>query len=356
MKIGSSATKQACRLILPLVIAFTLVRVNQARAQDSDGNASSQELITQAWNALENNNFKLAIEKASECAGLCTNIARAKQDSLMSSNAPIPDATTIDYKSDSGDITPEAHTIIRRGALNDAATSLFIIGEANRLAYLSNKDAKSKELAQSSYKCATYFSYGLTLQTNENDGWFWSPAYEAATVLTNPAAWDSSQVAQFNQLYHGNCYQLTSMAWAALTNRQFSEAISISKECVRKYERVARRIENNLANPTNNTPIPDPTEIDYQIRGRITPQATAILKRGPLNDVATCYFIIGEANRLIYKSNGDTNAVNSAIVNYNKATTFLHSLTLDARNPSNAFFWSPAAAADSWLIRLRGRN
>jgi tetratricopeptide (TPR) repeat protein len=70
---------------------------------------------------------------------------------------------------------------------------------------------------------------------------------------------------------------ITGKAWAALDSQSYEDAIGYAKKCVELYEKQAVEMQKELKEP-----VPDTDK-------------EAVLKKWALNDVGTCYFIMGQA-------------------------------------------------------------
>lgn len=126
--------------------------------------------------------------------------------------------------------------------------------------------------------------------------------------------------------------QLTVAAWDCLNRENYSCAVDKSQECVGTFELQAIQIQDKLTG--GNIPLP-PTGIVSADDKRL------ILSRGVLNDVATCYFILGQA----YEKQGNIPEAKSA---YKAVQQFPHARTWDPKS----WFWSPSEVAYAYLTRL----
>jgi hypothetical protein len=121
--------------------------------------------------------------------------------------------------------------------------------------------------------------------------------------------------------------RLTIAAWEAYNNKNFKVAIAKSVECINEFGPSAINEEINLEN--NNIPIPPEGTVNET-------QRNEIIRRGLLNDVATCWFIKGRS----LEKDGKTN---EAIKAYRETERYKYARVWD---PSWGGFWSPAKAAN----------
>jgi hypothetical protein len=124
--------------------------------------------------------------------------------------------------------------------------------------------------------------------------------------------------------------QLTTKAWDAFHKRLFDLAMSDAEDCIANFEGDANSSEYNLQ--ISHAPLPQLGPVSDKERD-------AYLKRGPLNDVATSYYIRGCAAEAL--KNTDI-----AIESYRNAARYTYAVTWD---PFRHEFWSPAKVS---VIRL----
>ncbi len=175
--------------------------------------------------------------------------------------------------------------------------------------------------------------------------------YAIAVIISTLAVAASAQGAEQEQLAEHALIQ--SNAFKKLEMTEYQKAIEAANECIQKFSPDAERIEGELR--TANVPIPNPRKIVCKLKKdkewEWTPEALEILKQGPLNDVAACYAIVGEAKEALNKARRDENLLNEAKAAYNKAALLPHALTYDGRQQPG-WFWSPATKADDRLRAL----
>jgi hypothetical protein len=127
--------------------------------------------------------------------------------------------------------------------------------------------------------------------------------------------------------------QLTNAAWAAFNKGAHAEAIVAADRCVTEFLGVADREQARLA--ADKVPSPPVGAVSAAVKA-------TILARGPLNDVATCYWIKGRAA----EANGQTAAAREA---YLAASKYTYARTWDPQG----WFWDPAQDAADRSKRLR---
>jgi hypothetical protein len=126
---------------------------------------------------------------------------------------------------------------------------------------------------------------------------------------------------------------LTTAAWDAFKSQDYSKAISKAKECVDEFRGSADREQDTLLSKKEALP---PV-------GKVSEaQRQAIIARGLLNDVATCYYIIGRSAEFL----GQLDIARDA---YMHTVRYTYARTWDPAG----WFWSPAEVAKDRLANLR---
>jgi len=123
--------------------------------------ATSEEYVTAAWKAYDNQQYEEAISFAQECIDKWENNAIEQQSKLT--QAPPTGAVSEDEKK----------AIFANWALNDVGTSYFIKAQALQ------KLGKIAE-ARDAYNKAISFPYARSWDPK---GWFWSPAEAAKSQM-----------------------------------------------------------------------------------------------------------------------------------------------------------------------------
>ena len=118
---------------------------------------------------------------------------------------------------------------------------------------------------------------------------------------------------------------LTGKAWKALADKNYKDAVTYSKMCVELFEKQAVEMQKELKEPV--------------------PQGDndAIHKKGALNDVGTCLYIMGQA---FEKQDKNTEAV-AAYKQLTEKVPFAQ-----CWDPQG-WFWKPAAAAKDRIEALK---
>jgi hypothetical protein len=127
--------------------------------------------------------------------------------------------------------------------------------------------------------------------------------------------------------------RLTKEAWDAFNKGEWRTAIRKAEECIDRFQDQADDQQKQLE--TDHVTVPNgvvPKE-----------EKEEILRRGPLNDVATCFFIKGQAAEKLGQ-NGEAKQAYEAAAKYTYARCF---------DPSWNGFWSPSEAANGRLKRLK---
>jgi hypothetical protein len=131
--------------------------------------------------------------------------------------------------------------------------------------------------------------------------------------------------------------RLTATAFLAFEDSNFQVAISNAQECIDQYDVQATAFQDNFAR--TNAVMPPVGTVNTNL-------AQTINANGVLNDVASCYFIVGECNRKLALQ--DKTKIADAKEAYEKARYFTYGRCWD----TNGFFWSQADAANARLKKL----
>ena len=134
---------------------------------------NSEELTTEAWADFNKADFKGAIAKAQECIRNFKDDADDKEEELRKKNTPEP--ATDQFSA------AERDAIMKRGPLNDVATSFFIIGQSEEELYRrgKEKDPGLNQSAKEAYQQACKYTYARTWDPS---GFFWSPSKKACRL------------------------------------------------------------------------------------------------------------------------------------------------------------------------------
>ena len=121
---------------------------------------------------------------------------------------------------------------------------------------------------------------------------------------------------------------LTAAAWDALDNGQYETAIENAQRCIDLFEDEAIRQQDALTEPPPLGPVS-------------SAQKQEISSNWALNDVGTCYFIMGQALEKLGR-------IEDAKSAYRGAQRFPYARTWDPKG----WFWSPAEGASKRLAEL----
>jgi tetratricopeptide (TPR) repeat protein len=201
------------------------------------GDYTSEALVTKAWDSLNKGDHKAVQIYAKKCIELYEPKAVEQQASLTDF---APKEKAFDY-----------------WALNDVATSYFILGKS----HLEQGNVKE---AQAAFNLVIEkFSYA---QCWDPQGWFWKVAQGASDRLsTMGTAYDFGDYTS---------QTLTTKAWEALAKNDHKGVELYTKKCAELYEEEAKKQQSSLT--------------------EFAPKDKAF-NYWALNDVATSYFILGES-------------------------------------------------------------
>ncbi|MBI5023517.1 MAG: tetratricopeptide repeat protein [Candidatus Omnitrophica bacterium] len=230
------------------VIAFYFCVVHVAAADEVKQylveDEGSVALIQKAWEALGEKDLEKVLFYTNKCVKLYGRRAARMQGKL------------------NGYPTEEAE-IHRYWALNDVATAYFIQAEAYR-------KAGDLEKAREAYKTIIEkYAFG---QCWDPKGWFWKPADAAGDAI---AMMDKGLDLDFGDY---RSVTLVVNAWKALDEEKLEEVLVYTDKCIKLYSQEAARMQKAL-------------------KGYPEGSDEEIFAYWALNDVATAYFIQGEAYR-----------------------------------------------------------
>ncbi len=255
------------------------------------GDYKSVTLTTKAWQALAEKNLDAVLAYVNKCVELYDAKAREMQAGLK--EYPAGD----DQK------------VFSYWALNDIATGYFILGSA----YLkAGNTEKAKEAFE---KVVNDYSFGQCY----DPGWkiFWKPAEASKEKL--------DQIAKGIDLDFSDSSSsaLTTKAWQALSIKNIDMVKGYADKVISLYESKAKEMQASLK------------EYAWESKEKI-------FSYWALNDVGTCYFILGEVFRL-------NNRKTEALEAYKKLVNeFSYAQCWDPQG----WFWKPAEAAQQKIIEL----
>jgi hypothetical protein len=129
---------------------------------------NSQQLTTEAWGAFNKGDFNGAIAKAKQCIHDFRDDADDKQEELKKNKASDPPLDKFTAE--------EREETLRRGPLNDVATSFFIIGDSEERLFQKDNDPQHNQRAKEAYTQACGYTYARCW---DKGGFFWSPSKKA---------------------------------------------------------------------------------------------------------------------------------------------------------------------------------
>ncbi len=135
---------------------------------------------------------------------------------------------------------------------------------------------------------------------------------------------------------NGNAQPINSMllnnVWNAFNGDNYATAITNADKCINRLKERAVREQSAFTN----------TGIDHPSIGKVSEnEKENIFSRGTMNDVATCYYIKGQALEKL-------NRIDESRKAYEEVLRFPDARTWDL----SGFFWSPAQAASQRLAVL----
>ena len=138
--------------------------------------------------------------------------------------------------------------------------------------------------------------------------------------------------------------RLTREAWDKLKAKKYSEAISTADECIQQFRHTAERIQSEL----KATKEPEPPRVveDEALKRKI-------FSWGPLNDVAACYFIKGEASEKLAKNSDNSKATGNHKAEAKKAYEEVAKFTYARIWDLGGWFWKPAEEAEDRLADMK---
>ena len=201
------------------------------------GDFTSQTLTTKAWQALEAGDYAAAEAYTTKCISLYEPQAAQQQANLT------------DYAS--------KETAFNYWALNDVGTCYFILGKI----HLANGRINE---AQNAFN--TVIERFRLAQAWDPKGWFWKVAEAASDKL--------STIGTSYDFGDYTSQTLTTKSWEALGKSDGKGVELFTKKCIELYESEAKKQQASLTEFA-----PKEKAFDYWA----------------LNDVGTCYFILGES-------------------------------------------------------------
>jgi len=286
------SAEQPAKAVVPAVAAGPAATANPSEGgkQYNFGDMTSSTLASKAWDALRSKDY----EGVNVYANKCSELYKAKAMVMQSSLTDFPAAShEVEY-----------------WALNDVGTCYYVKGMA------AKEQGKLEEAKEAFNAVINDFSYSLCW---DPQGWFWKPAQGAK---------DQMKLMELKQgggkEYDFGDYTsatLTTNAWGCLDKKDYAGVEIYTKKCIDMYEPEAMKQQGNLTD--------------------FLPKEQAF-NAWALNDVGTCYFILGEA----MLSDGKYKEAKEA---YSKIVDKLgFAQCWDPRG----WFWKPAVAARGKINKI----
>jgi tetratricopeptide (TPR) repeat protein len=277
--------KKTCFAALVLAFCFSL----PAFAQQYDfGDKSSKTLTGKAWDALKAKDANAVVAYVDECVKNFKTKALEQQASLT--DFP-PKETTFDY-----------------WALNDVGTCLFIKG-------MALKEQGNTEAAKKAFSEAAAMKFAQC----------WDPEQEAFWKVAEGA--EDQIIAMEQGLDFGNYTSetLTVKAWEALGAQNHDAVIAYTRKCIKLYSKEADRMQAELK--------------DYAAKENA-------FNYWALNDVGTCYFIMGEAYMAKKENAKALEAYKTVVDKYSFSQCW----------DPKGWFWKPAVAARGKVNKIQAES
>jgi len=248
------------------------------------GDFTSETLTTKAWNALNDGDAAAVEAYTRKCISLYEAQA-VQQASTLTEAAPKENASNY-------------------WALNDVATCYFILGQSHLA------QGRVKEAQEAFRTVIDRFPYA---QCWDPKGWFWKVADAASDKL--------STIGTPYDFGDYTSQTLTTKAWEALGQNDHRGVELYTKKCLELYEEEAKQQQASLK--------------------EFAPKDKAF-DAWALNDVATCYFILGES-LLAQKRYAEAKAAFERVVD-----DFSYAQCWDPKG----WFWKVAVAARGRLNKI----
>lgn len=278
------------KFVTGLLTLTLAVGIASAASAYNFGDYRSSTLASKGWESLSAGDLEAVLAYTNKCLELYTNNARKMQESLTA----YPQGTNDE--------------IFAFWALNDAATCLYIQGEAYRKAGMMDE-------AKAAYnRVINEFKYG---QCWDVGGWFWKPAEAAAEKIAMIETGSTVDYGDFSSS------TLAAKAWNALAANDLEGVKAYVAKNLQLYEEKAREMQASL------------TEYPWESNEKI-------FQYWALNDVGTSLFILGDA----YRKAGEVEKAREAFQRL--VNEFYYAQCWD----NGGWFWKPAEAAQGKLAEM----
>jgi tetratricopeptide (TPR) repeat protein len=267
-----------------ILILMIPVSLHAEETKYNFGDHKSSTLSTKAWAALEVSDWKGVEAYTEKCISLYSKKALQQQAELTS--------------------MPPAAVAFNYWALNDVGTCYFIKAKALKEQGKYDMAKKVCQLVIDEYSYA---------QCWDPQGWFWSVAAACKDLIT--------MLGTHIDFEDYTSETLTRKAWESLGSNNITNTIIYANKCISLYKKDAVKQQESLSNYA-----PKEKAFDYWA----------------LNDVGTCYFILGEA----YAKNKEWK---KAVEAYQTVVNeFFYAQCWDPRG----WFWKPAVASRGKLNKI----
>lgn len=283
------------KFIITSALAIFAVAGSQfAQAQQAAynfGDHKSSTLATKAWGALAEKNLDAVLAYTNKCIEMYAPQAKKMQAELT--EVPAGD----DAK------------IFSFWALNDVATSLFIQGEAYRLA------GKKEEAKAAFQSILDNYSFGQTYDAGKKI--FWKPADAAKDKI--------SMIEKGLELDFGDMSSSTIVqkAWAASAKKDVESVKAYVAKNLQLYGETAKKMQSELK------------EFPWETTEKIH-------SYWALNDVGTSLFILGQTYRAAGMNAEAMDTFKTLVNDYGFAQCW----------DTQGWFWKPAEAAQQQIMEL----
>jgi tetratricopeptide (TPR) repeat protein len=266
-----------------------------------------------AWDAFKGGQYQEAITHAEKCLEEFAPAASRQQTELEKNHASVPKGKVDEA---------EKEKVLQNGVLNDVATCMYIYGRSAEYLNMAD-DAKTR------YRGAAKSTYARCWEPDTQSFWSVADAASARLAIIEFSEKQGERWPPEKEITHD---AFTGAAWNAFNREEYQEAIRYAGLCIAQYRQAADELQQKLQSTDVLLPIGAATEEEKQ----------RVFANGALNDVATCFFLMGRSSEGLRR-------VNEAKQAYRTTMKYTFARCWD----SGGWFWSPAEAASDRLAHLR---
>jgi len=284
------------RILLGISVAFLMIfaSLSPARAAIDEtkydfGNYTSVTLTTNAWEALAKRDYTGVAVFAKKCIELYGQKASEQQASLKNF---APSKKAFDY-----------------WALNDVGTCYFILGKSYK------KQGKPEKAKEAYKKVMSDYSFSQCWDNSSKSHWRVAKAAEDQINLLDSPYDFGDYTSEF----------LTTKAWNGLSVKDFKAVEVFTKKCIDLYEDEAIKMQNSLSAFANKD---------------------KAFNFWALNDVGTCYFILGESLARQDKYQEAIEVYQVVVENFSYAQCW----------DTKGWFWKPAVVSRGRINKIRAEQ